>query len=60
MPLTTIHRAKLRIVTRLKKKGVKSLSDTEFRRSLTAKMLPMAISWRRDDYKGMFNQVIEK
>ena len=60
MPITTIHRANNRIAARLKKQGVKSLSDTEFRRSLSARMLPLAISWRRENYKEMFNQVIEK
>ena len=60
MPITTIHRANARIAARLKKQGVKSLSDSEFRRSLSARMLPLAISWRRENYKEMFNQVIEK
>jgi len=59
MPITTIHRVKNRIANRLKKKGVKSLSDTEFKRSLSAKMLPVALSWRRENYKQMFNWVIK-
>ena len=59
MPITTIHRANKRIAARLKKQGVKSLSDTEFRRSLSAKMLPLAISWRRENYQQMFNQVLK-
>jgi len=59
MPLTTIHRAKNRIANRLKKKGVKSLSDTELKRSLSPAMLPVAISWRRENYKQMFKQVLK-
>jgi hypothetical protein len=51
MPITSIHPAKNRIANRLKKKGVKSLSDTELKKSLSEKMLPLAISWRREDYK---------
>jgi len=58
MPIKAIETAKKRIVTRLKKKGVKSLSDTELKRSLTEKMLPVALSWRRENYKQMLNQVI--
>lgn len=57
--ITIIHRAKNRIVNRLKKNGVKSLSDVELKRSLSPAMLPVAISWRRENYKQMFNQVIK-
>ena len=60
MPLAIIHRTKNRISNRLKKKGVKSLSDTELKRSLSPAMLPVAISWRRENYKEMKSQVIEK
>lgn len=59
MPLTTIHRAKQRIANRLKKQGVKTLSDTDLKRTLTASLLPVAISWRRENYRQMFNQVID-
>ena len=59
MPIASIHPAKNRIANRLKKKGVKSLSDTELKKSLSEKMLPLAISWRREDYKQMFNQILK-
>jgi len=59
MPLKAIETAKKLIVTRLKKRAVNPLSDSELNQSLTEKMLPVALSWRRENYKQMKSLVIK-
>ncbi len=57
MPLHAINSTQQRIVNRMKKHGVKHLADSELQRTLTASLLPIAKCWRREDYKGMLNQI---